>query len=247
MGNIWVFILGGYHTSANTLHFIFILLAIHPEIQRELQKSLDEHFGDRPPASWTLERDFPALLDGCLGAVVAETARIFGVLPFIPKSTGTTPQLLTLDGRSYTIPPDTLILINNSATHRNPKYWPETIRKSSETAPFPVSNWDPWRWLKDGNRQGLLKPEPGSYIPFSEGARQCIGKRFAQVELCAILSQVLKRGSIQLAVEGGVFEEGNFMWIQARDNAVKELSEGVGFRMALELFGKVELSFVLRD
>lgn len=246
MGNFWVFILGGYHTTANTLHFLFILLAIHPEIQRDLQKSLDLHFGDRPSNSWTLDGDFPALLDGHIGAVIAETARIFGVLPFIPKSTGSTPQTLTLDGNTHTIPPDTLILINTSATHRNPKYWPETVRKPGETAPFPVSNWQPWRWLKEGSTQGLLKPEPGSYISFSEGARQCIGKRFAQVELCAVLSQVLRRGNIRLSVEGGSFEEGNSAWDKARDHAVSELSDGVGFGMALELFGKVELEFYPR-
>ncbi|RDL34577.1 uncharacterized protein BP5553_07705 [Venustampulla echinocandica] len=247
LGNIWVFVLGGYHTSSNTLHFIFILLAIHPEIQRELQKSLDEHFGDRPPSTWTHEVDFPALLNGHLGAVIAETVRVFGVLPFIPKSTGSSSQTLTLDGGLYTVPAETTILINTSAVHRNPKYWPITPPKPGERAPFPVSNWDPWRWLQIESGNGLFNPRPGSYISFSEGARQCIGKRFAQVELCAVLARVLKEGSIELAVKGGNSEKGSLDWAQARDHAIKELSDGVGFGMSLELFGKVELSFVSRD
>lgn len=101
--------------------------------------------------------------------------------------------------------------------------------------------------MQNQNGKGLLIPRPGSYISFSEGARQCIGKRFAQVELCAVLARVLKEGSIELAVRGGDSKEGSLAWSQARDHAVKELSDGVGFGMSLELFGKVELSIVSRD
>jgi cytochrome P450 len=267
-GNIWVFILGGYHTSANTLHFIFILLAIYPGVQRVLQASLDALLGSRPPSTWSHESDFPILLDGPLGAVIAETVRLFGVLPFIPKSTGPRqPQLLKIGNEEYTIPANTLLLINTSAVHRNPKHWPVIEPKAEEEPPYPVSSWNPWRWLSDESDttiasgedaqlgcantkregpkrdRGLFRPSPGTYITFSEGARQCIGKRFAQVELCAVLARVLKEGSVELVVKK---EEGEKAWALARERAVKELSRGVGFKMALELFGKVELAFVKR-
>lgn len=93
--------------------------------------------------------------------------------------------------------------------------------------------------MEPHNKKGLYKPTPGSYISFSGGARECIGKRFAQVELCAVLAKVLKEGRVELAV-------GRDGWEAARERAVNELSGGVGFGMALELFGKVELDFVAR-
>lgn len=218
------------------------MLAINPEIQHTLQQSLDDLFGDRHPSTWSYDVDFPALLDGHVGAVIAETVRLFGVLPFIPKSTGEVPQSLTLSGQEYIVPADTMILINTSAVHRNPRYWPIAEPKPEEEPPFPVSNWDPWRWLEGDGEGGLFRPQPGTYITFSEGARQCIGKRFAQVELCAVVARVLKEGSIELVIRN----EGEGAWAKARERAVKELSTGVGFKMALELFGKVELSFLPR-
>ncbi|RAL64937.1 hypothetical protein DID88_001528 [Monilinia fructigena] len=59
LGNIWVFILGGYHTSSNTLHFILILLAIFPDVQETLQGSLDSLFADRSPSDGPMPQITP--------------------------------------------------------------------------------------------------------------------------------------------------------------------------------------------
>jgi hypothetical protein len=58
-----------------------------------------------------------------------------------------------------------------------------------------------------------------------------------------VLARALKEGSVELVVKEG---EGEKAWELARERAIKELSRGVGFKMALELFGKVELAFVKR-
>lgn len=50
-------------------------------------------------------------------------------------------------------------------------------------------------------RNVLLKPVKGSYIPFSDGFRSCIGRRFAQVEILAVLAVIFSQYSVELAVD----------------------------------------------
>jgi len=48
---------------------------------------------------------------------------------------------------------------------------------------------------------GLYTPLKGAYIPFSEGHRACLGRRFAQVEILAALAVILSEYSVELAVD----------------------------------------------
>jgi cytochrome P450 len=47
----------------------------------------------------------------------------------------------------------------------------------------------------------LYKPGKGAYIPFSDGYRSCIGRRFAQVEALAALAVIFQNYSVELAVD----------------------------------------------
>ena len=53
----------------------------------------------------------------------------------------------------------------------------------------------------------LYRPPKGAYLPFSEGYRSCIGRRFAQVELLAFLALVFTQYSVELSVEEWVSDE----------------------------------------
>ena len=251
LGNIFVFILAGYETSANTLTFILTLLACHPEIQHAFQADLDRIFGSRPPQEWSYKTDFPALLAGYAGAIVNETSRLYTVLPAIGRTTGLNLQTINLDDRTFTIPADTIIFVNTSATHRHPKYWPVSsppreFVSSGEVASSPVSDFRPSRWLSPHDTGSVkpFRPVPGSFIPFSDGPRSCLGRRFAQIELCVVLARIFSEWNVELAVEGE--GEGEEAWNKARKNAEKELTAGVGFNMALKMTGKVDLKIVRR-
>lgn len=56
--------------------------------------------------------------------------------------------------------------------------------------------------------QGLavFKPARGTYLPFSEGARACAGKKFATVEFVAVLVTLLR--DHRLTLEEGWSAEG---------------------------------------
>ena len=47
-GHSVTFLLAGYETTASTLTFISYLLALHPDIQENLQTEIDDYFGNNP-------------------------------------------------------------------------------------------------------------------------------------------------------------------------------------------------------
>lgn len=161
--------MAGYETSANTLVYAINLLACYPIIQQALQADLDKILGDRYINTWSFEADFPRILDGYVGATMSETLRLYPVLPFFPKVTRDIPKIFSTNGRDYTVPADTLILMNVSATHRNPKYWPAAVCSAGDGQPYPVSPFNPSRWLSEDTGTSSLSPTPGSYIPFADG------------------------------------------------------------------------------
>lgn len=109
LGNIFVFIMAGYETSANTLTYTIALLDCRPVFQKALQADLDKILGNRPLNSWSFDIDFPHILNGYVGATMNETLRLYTVLPFFPNPTRETPRCFSSNGRNYTVLADTLI------------------------------------------------------------------------------------------------------------------------------------------
>ena len=193
------------------------------------------------------------MLDGYVGAVMNETLRLFGVLPFHPKTTREAPITLTLGDREYVVPPDTLILMNTSATHRNPKFWPSAVPKGRDGPPYPVASFDPRQWMQNGSVEdgntNSFSPRPGSWIPFFEGHRACVGKRFAQAQFCAVIASIFRYYGVELVVGNGTLggdEPQGSVWERARNVAEKELSDRVSCLMSLKMTGTIPIRFVKR-
>ena len=259
LGNIFIFMFAGHEANANTLNFIIILLACHPDIQAQLQAELDRIFGSIEPGDWTMEAFYPALSNSLVGAVISEASRLFTVLPYIPKASPTSPQSIRLADKQYIVPANMLVLVNTSAIHRHPANWPPPPLRDPEmtlTASNPVDAFNPHLWLNhdaekqdDQRPQRLLTPKHGTYLPFSEGARVCLGKRFAQVEMVASVARIFKEYSVELVTDcsdDASLPMKSQKWDEARRAAVREMSAGVEFRMSMRLVGKVPVKFVKR-
>ena len=247
------FIFAGHEANANTLTLTIFLLACYPEIQSSVQHVIDEIIASRAGHDPSYNHDYPILSQSIVAAVINETLRLFTILPFLPKKTPDTPQSISVRGKVHTFPINTLVLINTSATHRHPQYWPISSTKSKGgIAPHPVSDFNPDFWLQRSPTDPLyeaddqkannefLHPKPGSFVPFSDGGRGCLGRRFAMVELCAQLMRVFAEWSVELVVENGE------NWAQARRRAEETLSRGVGFDMTLRPKEMVNIRFVRR-
>jgi cytochrome P450 len=208
MGNLFMFIIAGHETSANSIHFSLLFLALHPEAQRKVQQDLEEIFQGRSMSEWEYERDVPALLNGYLAAVLNEELRLIAPTITIPKVSSPEPQSLMVNGEDVTVPPNTMVRLCVPAVHRNPKFWPHGPPKDADKPYFPLDNLDndleefkPDRWLPNKPGGPLYMPVRGSYLPFSDGQRACLGKRFAQVEILAALAVIFSEYSIELAVD----------------------------------------------
>ncbi|KAF1357924.1 cytochrome P450 monooxygenase-like protein [Lizonia empirigonia] len=230
LGNAFVLMLAGHETTANTLHFSLVFLAMHRDSQKRLQHDVDKIFQGVPISQWTYEEHFPKLFNGMAAAVMNETLRLLQPIVNIPKSTAPgRPQNFTMGEQTYTMPGDTHIFLN-SAIHRNPKYWPAPATAPNANGKADVDTFRPERWLAPSKLEdnfvdigyddeelrgpsgedtsaSLFKPVKGSYIPFSDGFRSCIGRRFAQVEILAVLAVISSQYTIELAVDEWASDE----------------------------------------
>ena len=236
LGNLFAFIVAGHETTANSIHFSLIHLAMQPLVQRKVQQDLEKVFGGRPVSEWEYEQDFPKLFNGILGAVLSETLRLESPVLTIPKVVSPSAGPLVIDGKSVQLLPNTLIRLAIPAVQRNPKYWPHGPPADPNNPVFPLDNLDndleefkPSRWFRvsNGNEkhetsiEGSLEPGScnavpcsdtapgaflwtpvkGSYVPFSDGQRSCLGRKFAQVEIMAALAVIFSQFSVELAVD----------------------------------------------
>jgi cytochrome P450 len=155
------------------------------------------------------------------------------------------------------VPGDTRINILVASTHRNPNYFP--------TNPHPfglgtdINDFKPGRWFvtadmdsdsgigvqspsspspSDTETKEFFRPQKGAFIPFSIGQRECIGKRFARIEMLAVLAVLFKDWSVELIVEGeGRMSMGKrwMAWEDERERVRENLRSGMEHYMTMQL------------
>jgi cytochrome P450 len=93
----------------------------------------------------------------------------------------------------------------------------------------------------------LFRPPKGAYIPFSEGFRACLGRRFAQVEILATLAVIYQNHSVELCVDEFASEseveamgedERVVVWRKAKVEAERKIREEMGTIITLQMRGK---------
>ncbi|KYK60677.1 hypothetical protein DCS_01815 [Drechmeria coniospora] len=231
IGNAFVMFVAGHETTANTLHFAMVELATNPSMQRRVQKDIDELLGDAEPDSWDYDDLVNPMTASMVGACMYETLRILPPVCELPKKVSPLrDEAVSVDGRSYVVPKDTSISMSATSVHLNPRYWPHGTSTIHADERDDLRDFKPERWFRpsvaasnaggrddvavaeaeweqyggytgpDTNAQ-LFRPERGAYIPFSDGARSCLGRRIAQVEIIAALAVLFQKYSLELAVD----------------------------------------------
>lgn len=253
LGNAFVLIIAGHETTANSVHFALMMLAMAPVSQRRLQKDVERIFGDTAPEDWDYDLCINKCLGSMIGAVLNEELRLMPPAISIPKSVRKDQdQPIVIKGKRYILPKNAFININVVGAQRNPNYWPSRGPSKVSGRPNDLDDFIPERWLmKEGTRSDvdtpdqsdsereedfggftgqssaaeLFRPVRGSFIPFSDGPRSCLGRRLAQVEVMAVLSVIFQNYSIELAVD---------KW--ATDEEVEKMSR----QEKIEVYGKAQ-------
>lgn len=165
------FILGGYDTTAVSLSHTLMLLANEEEIQEELYQEIIAVV-ENPNSPTFAELQDLKYAERC----IKESLRIYPSAHIISRIAGE--DVTTKDG--YIIPKGCDICIHIIDMHRSPHLY-ENPEK-----------FDPDRFLPEN----IAERHPYSYIPFSAGSRNCIGQKYAMLEMKAALCGIL--GSFKL-------------------------------------------------
>ncbi|GAB1315066.1 Cytochrome P450 monooxygenase [Madurella fahalii] len=231
IGNAFIMIVAGHETTANTLHFALVELANNPATQRRLQKDIDALFGTTDPAEWDYEKYVNPMMASHIGACVYETLRMMPPVTGIPKVVShDADQTITIDGRTHVLHAGLSCSLLAVCAQRNPRWWPGPPGGGKESD---LDAFVPERWYRTATTNGaeskneediddkgdyggfqgsdvsasLYRPVRGSYIPFSDGPRSCLGRRIAMVEMNAALAVIFQQYSIELAVEEWASDE----------------------------------------
>jgi cytochrome P450 len=81
----------------------------------------------------------------------------------------------------------------------------ETIQDSSASGA--IDGLETTSFDTAAGASSLFHPVHGAFIPFADGARACPGRRFAQVEITAILATIFKSYSVELDVSKWASDE----------------------------------------
>uniref|UniRef100_A0A2K5WRH1 unspecific monooxygenase n=1 Tax=Macaca fascicularis TaxID=9541 RepID=A0A2K5WRH1_MACFA len=166
-----IFIFAGYETTSSVLSFIIYELATHPDVQQKLQEEIDTVLPNKAPPTYdtVLQMEY-------LDMVVNETLRIF---PIAMRLERVCKKDVEING--IFIPKGVVVMIPSYALHHDPKYWPEPEK------------FLPERFSKKNNDN----IDPYIYTPFGSGPRNCIGMRFALMNMKLAIIRVLQNFSFK--------------------------------------------------
>ncbi|KAL4689143.1 hypothetical protein H8957_004232 [Semnopithecus entellus] len=166
-----IFIFAGYETTSSVLSFTIYELATHPDVQQKLQEEIDAVLPNKAPATYdaVVQMEY-------LDMVVNETLRLF---PIAIRLERVCKKDVEING--VFIPKGAMVVIPTYALHHDPKYWtePEEFR--------------PERFSKK-NKDSI---DPYIYTPFGTGPRNCIGMRFALMNMKLAIIKVLQNFSFK--------------------------------------------------
>lgn len=165
--NHMIFMMMAAHdTSTITLSAIFYYLAKYPEWQekvREESLALGKHYLDH--------EDLASM--NVMDMVMKESLRLIAPVHVIPRKT-----VKDIEFMGHTIPADTYVILSPMVTHHMEEWWPDHKR------------FDPERFSEARNEH---KKHPYQFVPFGGGAHMCIGLHFAEMQIKAILHQIVQQ------------------------------------------------------
>ncbi|XP_075153108.1 putative cytochrome P450 4ac1 [Haematobia irritans] len=163
------FMFEGYDTTSAGLIFTIMNLALHPEVQKKCRQEI-ANIGDF--SSLTVF-DFNKL--EYVECVLKESLRLYPSVPFIARKCTTETHI-----NGLILPADTQVNVHIYDIMRDPKHFPNP------------EAFNPERFLAENS----IGRHPFAFVPFSAGSRNCIGQKFAMLEMKAVMVALLQNFEI---------------------------------------------------
>ena len=174
LDELMTLIVAGFETSANTLNWVWYLLARYPEVEARIIAEAEQHV----PNVDAVNSDSLMAME-YTQQVLEETLRLYPPVWLFTRRSHEADDLEDFD-----VPPGTDIYLSPFVLQRTEHYWPNP------------DQFDPDRFLaSDSNR----KDRP--FFPFSLGPRRCVGEYFSFMEMKVHLGLLLPRFRMQLVDE----------------------------------------------
>lgn len=194
ISDIMILILAGHETTAFSLAWTFIQLALHQDIQNELRLDLSNE--ERHTFEECTKSKY-------LDSVIKESMRI---KPTVASGSARYSQKdYSID--KYFIPKGTLLCFPPIIYLLNEEYFEEPYK-------FKPSRWNTINNYKDINtnsedsssseeeKERQLKLQEKVFLPFAMGRRNCIGQSLALAELYSIVPRIVQKFNVRVEAEG---------------------------------------------
>jgi cytochrome P450 len=169
LDEIAVMLLAGHETTASVLSWLLWELAAQPQLQDTSARLIRGHgAASHDGATDGGQRS----AEPWLAALIQESLRLYPPIAFLLRETRDAVVF-----REKAIRANGFLVVSPWTIQRHRGLWPRP------------DTFDPARWM-------AAEPPPAmahrmAFIPFGQGPRVCPGKRFAEIEMHAILSEVL--------------------------------------------------------
>ncbi|GMT06454.1 hypothetical protein PENTCL1PPCAC_28628, partial [Pristionchus entomophagus] len=163
-------IFGGHDTTSSTLTWIFWALATQPHFQQQCYEEIREIFGDSDRDCTHEDMKLMEFTE----RFMKESMRIHPPIPAVERELQNDFQM-----GDYLLPKGSEVFICPHLVHHNPDVYPDPWK------------FDPDRFLPEN----IAKRSPYDFVPFSAGARNCLGQKFAMHEMKTVLAHALRKFS----------------------------------------------------
>ena len=161
-----VFFLAGHETTASVLAWVFFILSQQPGCVFRIRREISDVAGEGPISFDHVKRlDF-------VRNVFRETLRLYPPITFIPRVAAQAAQI-----GQHKVRKGAMLMIAPWTIHRHQLYW-----KNPDA-------FDPDRFSPEREHEIV----PGTYLPFGQGARVCVGAAFAATEAVLIIARLARR------------------------------------------------------
>ncbi|KAE8742609.1 Cytochrome P450 CYP4, partial [Frankliniella occidentalis] len=163
------FMFEGHDTTGCAITFILYALSVNPEIQEMAYREVTSVVGDE--TRHLTNQDLAQMK--YLERVIKEGMRLYPSVPVFGRSIKED-LALEMDGKRV-VPAGATVAICPYVLHRKESLWPDPER------------FDPDRFLPENS----VGRHAFAYLPFSAGPRNCIGQKFAMLEMKCVIARLL--------------------------------------------------------